>query len=247
MVPVSLRKELIEVTHASHIGIKACVWRARESLWWPRMSAVLKQYIAKCNICLAHRMSQTKDPLMQHHFLVRLWSRVAVDLCEPNGRTLLVASDYYSSYIEVSRLTMVTSKAVIKPLKEIFARFGIPDEVVSDNGPQFSSAEFAVFTKTWSFAHITSSLTHAQSNGKAESTVKTVKRLFTKCQESGQSEYLAFLDWRNTPSEGIGTSPAQCLMGRRCKPLLPIVGTLQMPRHNTEEETEALVGAKEWQ
>jgi len=59
-----------------------------------------------------------------------------VDLRELNGRTLLVASDYYRSYIEVSRLTTVTSKAVIKAIKEIFARFGIPDEVVSDNGPR---------------------------------------------------------------------------------------------------------------
>ena len=59
-----------------------------------------------------------------------------VDLCELNGRTLLVASDYYSSYIEVSHLTTVTSKAVIKAIKEIFAIFGIPDEVVSDNGPR---------------------------------------------------------------------------------------------------------------
>ena len=189
VVPATLRKELIEVTHASHIGIEACIRRARESLWWPRMSAELKQYIEKCDICLAHCTSQTKEPLIQHQFLARPWSRVAVDLCELNGRTLLVASDYYSSYIEVSRLTTVTSKAVIKALKEIFARFGIPDEVVSDNGPQFSSAEFAVFAKTWSFAHVTSSPTHAQSNGKAESAVKTVKRLFTKCQESGHSEY----------------------------------------------------------
>ena len=246
VAPASLRKELIEVTHASHIGIEACIRRARESLWWPRMSAELKQYV-ECDICLAHRTSQTKEPLMQHQFLARPWSRVAVDLCELNGRTLLVASDYYNSYIEVSRLTTVTSKAVIKALKEIFARFDIPDEVVSDSGPQFSSAEFAVYAKTWSFDHVTSSPTHVHSNGKAENAVKTVKRLFTKCQESGHSEYLALLDWRNTPSQGIGTSPAQRLMGRRCKTLLPIAGTLLMPRHNTEEETRALVGAKERQ
>ena len=63
VAPASLRKELIEVTHASHIGIEACIRRARESLWWPRMSAELKQYV-ECDICLAHRTSQTKEPLM---------------------------------------------------------------------------------------------------------------------------------------------------------------------------------------
>ena len=70
---------------------------------------------------------------MQHQFVARPWFRAAVDLCELNGRTLLgllVASEYFTDYIEISRLTTITSKAVIKALKEIFARFGIPDEVV---------------------------------------------------------------------------------------------------------------------
>ena len=119
--------------------------------------------------------------------------------------------------------------------------------MVSDNGPQFSSAEFTVFAKTWNFDHKTSSPHHHQSNGKAENAVRTVKRLFRKCKDSGQSEFLALLDWRNTPTEGVGTSPAQRLMGKRCKTLLPIADTLLVPRHNTEREARALKGMKERQ
>ena len=70
---------------------------------------------------------------------------------------------------------------------------------------------------------------HQQSNGKAENAVKTVRRLFTKCQQSGRSEFLALLDWRNTPTEGVGTSPAQRLIARCCKTLLPVAGTLLQP------------------
>ena len=73
-----------------------------------------------------------------------------------------------------------------------------------------------------------------------ENSVKTIKRLFSKCRESGQSEYLALLDWCNTPSEGIGTSPAQRFLGRRCRTLLPITGPLLCPRYSTVEDTEAL-------
>ena len=109
--------------------------------------------------------------------------------------------------------------------------------LVRNNGPQFASAEFAVLTKTWMFKHSTSSPYHPQSNGKPENAKKTVKRLFTKCKQSGQSEFLALLDWRNTPTEGIGTSPTQRLMGRRCKTLLPVAGTLLQPRYSTDEET----------
>ena len=88
--------------------------------------------------------------------------------------------------------------------------------MVSDNGPQFASTEFASFVKKWNFEHVTSSPHYAQSNGKAENAVKTVKQLFNKCKEDETSEFLVLLDWRNTPSKGMGTSPAQGLMDCQC-------------------------------
>ena len=247
VVPPALRKELMAVVHSSRIGIEGCIRRARDTLYWPRMATELREYISKCDVCLAHRTGQAKEPLLQHEAVARPWSKVAADLCELDNRTLLVISDYYSNYIEVSRLNATTSHNVIKEMKAVFARYGIPDVLVTDNGPQFASAEFAAFAKTWMFKHTTSSPHHPQSNGKAENAVKTVKRLFIKSKESGQSEFLALLDWRSTPSEGIGLSPAQRLMGRRCKTLLPVAGTLLQPRYSTEQETRALIGNKQRQ
>ena len=184
---------------------------------------------------------------MQHELIARPWSKVGADLCEFSVRTLLVGVDYYSNFIEVTRMTTTTSRSIIKAMKEVFARFGIPDVVVTDNGPQFSSAEFSVFARMWNFDHVTSSPHHPQSNGKAENAVKTVKRLFKKCKDSGQSEFLALLDWRNTPTEGVGTSPTQRPMVRRCRTLLPIAGTLLQPRQGIEQETRALTGMKQRQ
>lgn len=106
VVPVSLRKELMAATHASHIGVEACIRRARDSLYWPRMTTELKEYIAKCDVCMAHRSEQSKEPIQQHDFAARPWFKVAVDLCDLDGRTLLVISDYYSNYIEVARITL---------------------------------------------------------------------------------------------------------------------------------------------
>ena len=62
-----------------------------------------------------------------------------------NGRTLLVVSDYFSNFIEVSRLQAITTQAVVCELKTFFARFGIPETLVTDNGPQFASKEFGAF------------------------------------------------------------------------------------------------------
>ena len=164
-----------------------------------------------------------------------------------NGRALLVMSDYYCSYIEVSRTTSTTSRSITKAMKEVFARCGIPNVVVSDNDPQITSAEFSAFATTWHFDHKTSSSHHHQSNGKAENAVKTVKRLFSKCKESGQSEFLVFLDWRNTPTEGSGQALHSASWEEGAKTLLPTAGTLLQPRHDIEQETRALVGMKQRQ
>jgi len=86
---------------------------------------------------------------------------------------------------------------------------------MSDNGPQFTSKEFATFAKTWDFEHLTSSPGNSKANGKAESGIKTAKRLLRKSIRAGTDLYLVFLDYRNTPTQAMTTSPAQRLMGRR--------------------------------
>ena len=104
-----------------------------------------------------------------HKFIRRPWSKVGVDLCDLHGRTLVVAC-----VIKVETLQTTTSRAVCKVLKALFARYGVPDTLISDNGPQFSSAEFTVFVKKWGFEHQKSSPRYPQSNGKAKNAVKTV-------------------------------------------------------------------------
>ena len=194
VIPLQMRKEMMKLIYAAHGGVGGCVRRARETLYWPRMSTEIKDYISKCDTCLSHRDMPSKEPLQQHEFAARPWSKVSADLCQLQGRTLLVVCDYYSNYIEVDRINKVDTAGVTKALRPMFARYDIPETLMTDNGPQFDSAEFAMFAKKWGFKHDTSSPRYPQSNGKAENAVKTIKRLFTKCQETGQSEYLALLD-----------------------------------------------------
>ena len=214
MIPATMRREMMSLTHASHIGIEGCIRTARKTMFWPRMASELKQYISQCDICMAYHSPPAKEPLMQHGFAARLWAKVGADLCDHSGRILLVVSDYYSNFIEVEHLNKATTSTVSKALKSMFARYGVPDVHISDNGPQFASEEFAGFAQKWGFEHITSSPHYPQSNGKAENAVKTVKRLFSKCKERNCSEFMALLDWRNTLTEGLGPSPAQRLLGR---------------------------------
>ena len=184
LIPSPLRKEMMSTAHATHIGMEGCVRRMREFMYWPRMAAEVRDYVGKCDTCLSHRFSQQKEPILQHEVIDRPWAKIGVDLCDFDGRTLLIGVDYYSNYPEVDSLTPATSRTVITALSKWFSRYGAPEEVVTDNGPQFASREFARFAAEWGFTHTTSSPHYPQSNGKAEKTVGTIKRLFAKCKDT---------------------------------------------------------------
>jgi len=79
--------------------------------------------------------------------------------------------DYYSIFFECEPLSDTQSRAIFKTCKKTFARYGIPHQLQSDNGPHLTSAEFAPFSTEWGFSHTTSSPGHQQSNGKAEAAV----------------------------------------------------------------------------
>ena len=229
-VPTALRSHMVKKVHSSHIGIEGCLRKARDVLFWPGMAAEIKDWIAKCDTCNTYQTNQQKEPLIPHDPPKRSWSHVAADLFTFDKKEWLVIVDHWSVYFELNQVPYTLSSTVIKSLKNQFARHGIPVTLYSDNGSQFASREFSEFASAWQFDHQTSSPHFPQSNGKVENAVKSAKRLLTKAKASGQDPYLAILDWRNTPSATIGTSPVQRLFRRGTKTLLPTAGTLLQPK-----------------
>ena len=144
-----------------------------------------------------------------------------MDLWRCKGKAYLVLVDYLTDFFEVGNLPSTLSVMVIQALKQQFARYGVPLIVHSDGGPQFTSAEFKAFPKSWGFSHTVSSSYHRQSNGKAESAVKIVKKLFKRSPDP----YMALLEYCNIPTVGMGYSPAQCLLARRTRSVFPIIDT----------------------
>lgn len=110
---------------------------------------------------------------------------------------------------------------MIEKLKKQFCRFGIPRQIVSDGGPQYTSSEFQRFTEEWGILHHMTSPGHPSSNGKAESGVKIMKTLMMKCAESGTDQYEAVLEQRNTPRQDTGLSPAEMMFGRKARTMIP--------------------------
>ena len=216
VVPLSLRADILERLHTGHQGMTKCRQRARESVWWPGIRKAIDDKVSNCTICRKHQQ-QRPEPLMPSPLPSRPWEKIGTDLFEWKKVDYLLVVDYYSRYIEIAKLTSTSATSVITHLKSIFSRHGIPNTVMSDNGPQYSATAFEEFSKEYGFTHTTSSPRYPQANGAAERVVKTVKQLLTK----NQDPYLAMLTYRSTPLEN-GYSPAELLMGRKLRTTLPM-------------------------
>ena len=244
VVPSSLRREVIEKLHSAHMGIEACTRRARECVYWPGLNGQIRGYVKACQARQLYAQKQQKESFFSTEVPTQPWSIIAADLFSLAGREYIVLVDYYSNFIEVDVLPDTLSTTIIYLLKRQFSRHGIPDKLRTDNGPQFSSAAFKKFAYDWHFEHATSSPGYAQSNGLAESAVKTVKGIMKKAKASGSDPWMGLLAHRNTPSQDMDTSPAQRLFGRRTKTTLPATEELLRPVNNHSSTVEQLAHRK---
>ena len=169
VVPKDMRKRTLQKIHDGHQGIERCLLRAKTAVctWWPGLQKEVYNMVKQCQTC-AKQNTQTCEPLLPTKLPAYPWQRVALDLFTLKGVNYLVVVDYFSRFPEVKTLTTTTSEKIILSLKEVFSHHGIPETLVTDNGPQFTSQEFIDFAKSYGFNHTTSSPHFLQSNGKAE-------------------------------------------------------------------------------
>ena len=243
VIPSALRQDVLEKLHEGHQGIVKCRRRAVQSVWWPGVSKNIKELIDNCRIC-CQTTKNHPEPLIPTPMPARPWQRIATDLMEFKKVQYLVVVDYYSRYIELSKLESTLSASIINHLKSIMARHGVPETLVSDNGPQFSSKEFVLFAKDYGFSHITSSPGHASGNGEVERAVRTIKELLYAAKDP----YSALLNYRSTPLAN-GYSPAELLMSRKIRTKLPelprnLHPVLPNQRHLQEREETSRVNMK---
>ena len=216
VIPASQRQRILHQLHESHQGLHKCRQRAQITVWWPGLSRDLKELINRCETCRLARPAQKSEPLQPTPLPQRPWQKLGADLCQHRGKNFLIVVDYYSRWLEILLLKSTTASVVIKKLRYLFSTHGMPDVIVSDNGPQFRCKEFRDFAQECDFYHQTSSPGFPQANGEAESAVKIAKKILQ--QESPDT---ALLNYRATPHTSTGVSPSVALMGRQLKTKLP--------------------------
>ena len=222
VIPKSLRHIVLDSLHAAHQGVSSMLMRAQAIVFWPGMSYDISEKRRQCYDCNRNAPSQAALPSEPASPPSAPFEEIFADFCDYGGHHYLVAGDRLSGFTEVFSTPSGSSNAgshgLIKCLRKWFGTFGVPRQLSSDGGPEFSSDSTAKFLKLWGVAHRISSAYNPSSNGRAEVAVKSVKRLLAS--NVGRSGTLntdrflrAILQFRNTPDPDCGVSPAEIVFG----------------------------------
>ncbi|XP_022165223.1 uncharacterized protein K02A2.6-like, partial [Myzus persicae] len=209
LIPKILRKNLLKEVHSTH------------------MDKDIENWVQSCDACLQSR----SEPILAEP---KKWEeascpmdRVHIDFLYLQGKDYLIMTDVFTKWPEVAEMKVSNSGSVIEKLREIFARFGLPNKIVSDNGPQFRSEEFIQFCKNNMIRFVTSSSPpyHPATNGSAENAVKSLKNSILKAVKDKTNKNVSLntliqrylLTYRNTPHWITGESPSYRMFGSKIK------------------------------
>ena len=204
IVPKKLQQQVLNELHQSHPGMARMRTLAHSHVWWPNLDHDIESLVKACSQCQSVRSSPPVAPLHPWSWPTRPWQRIHVDYAGPfRGRNFLIVVDAHSKWPEVIPMVSTTSSATIHELRCLFSSFGLPEQLVSDNGPQFTADEFKEFLKANHVKHIRSTPYHPSSNGAAERFVRTFKQAL----RTGHHPELTFhqqlmsflLSYRTTP------------------------------------------------
>ena len=219
VVPESLRKRILKLSHESHVSVVRTKQFLRSQYFRIGMDNDVKDLIKNCDACAATRFLDINTPLQQVSFPKGTWVKGAVDVVGPvEDKYLITIIDYYSSFPEVVISGDINSRNTVRILSDMFARHGYPDEIVSDNGPQFVSNELKHFLSCNNIKHVRSYPYYPRSNGKIERFHRYLKKNFQAVMSEGKSweEELPkiLMSYRSIAYPTTGKTPASTLFNR---------------------------------
>lgn len=227
-IPTKFRKQILEELHLGHIGMVKMKSLARSHVYWPGINQDIENMVKNCTSCIEVSKNPQKVPTHYWEYPTKPWERIHIDHAGPFlGKIFFIVVDAHSKWVEVFIVPSTSSPCTVHILESLFARYGIPQTLVSDNATGFTSKDFQDFLNIYKITHKTSAPFHPASNGQAERYVATLKnalRSLNTYPGSIQQRLNTFLySYRRAPNVTTGYSPAMLFLGREIRSRLDLL------------------------
>lgn len=231
-VPEGLVADLMKRAHdspsSSHSGVKKTVDRLKRSLYWPAMAAQVRSYISKCDICKETKAPNItlRPPMGLHVGVDSPFQRLYIDLLGPYPRSkagnvsLFIVVDQLSKFVCLKPLRKADARSIISFLEaDVFHLFGVPENIVTDNGVQFLSREFESFLNMNGVKHTTTATHSPQANAseRVNRSILAAVRAYIADDHRNWDVNISVIasSLRNSVHESIGYSPHFVVFGRQ--------------------------------
>ena len=226
VIPAELRPNILEALHAAHQGVSAMSARAADSVYWPNISVDIQRTRDDCLHCHRIAKSNAMQPPTELSPPEYPFQQICSDYFSYNNNDYVVVVDRYSNWPMVFR-SENGAEGLVKRLREVFVTFGVPEELTSDGGTQFTAGKTQEFLRSWGVRHRLTSVANPHANCRAEIAVKTIKRMLMDNTSPGGSIDIdkfqkAMLVYRNSVDPDTKASPALIVFGRPIRDPIPI-------------------------
>ncbi|XP_061180784.1 uncharacterized protein LOC133189428 [Saccostrea echinata] len=232
MVPKKYRSLVMKMAHeclmAGHLGVKKTTDRILAEFFWPGVQADVRRFCRSCDVCqrTIPKGKVPAVPLGQMPMISEPFQRIAVDIVGPlqpitdrGNRYILTIIDYATRYPEAVALHGIETERVAEALVDVFSRVGIPSEMLTDQGSQFTSEVMKEVSRLLSLKRLTTTPYHPMCNGLVEKFNGTLKQMLKRMCAERPKDWDKYLNallfaYREIPQESLGFSPFELLYGR---------------------------------
>lgn len=249
-IPKDLIKDVLEKAHdnalASHGGINKTLERIRRYYFWPNLASDVRNYVNACEICKTtkHPNYITRPLMGNRPESQRFFQKVYIDFLGPYPRSksghigIFIALDHFSKFPFLKAVKKFTSDVVINYLEtDLFHTFGIPETILSDNGSQFKSTQFATLMKTYGINHMFTAIHSPQANAseRVNRSILSAIKSYVKPNQKDWDQHLSHISCalRSGQHSSISTAPYYLVFGQhmitngKTYPLLRQLGMLE--------------------
>ena len=229
VIPKALQQRVLQIAHEGHPGIVRMKQRCRATVWWPGIDKRIEQHVKDCeSCCLSEKAGSARPaPLQPVPWPQKPWQDLQIDIfgevvaAPHNERFLVVVHDRHSKWPEIATTGTVTTTSVINILEKIFTRWGLPESVTTDNGPQFVSDQFEAFLAGYDIRHNLTSRYNPQANGGVERLNRVLKESLKASLAEGkkfdEAIQIFLRTYRSTPHAITGVTPAELMINRNLR------------------------------